>query len=99
MLKITIDAENFDIIRVNLCGRFTSEYIPEVEKALDRNGDKAKKYALDLTDVTFVDRAAMEFLRAIKSQRIRVENLPSYVTRWIKQEAGNSLGSSRPRNK
>ena len=96
MLKITKDAENSDIIRVNLCGRFTGEYVPEVEKALVRNGDKAKKYVLDLTDVTFVDRPAMEFLRAIKSQRIKIENLPSYVTRWIKQEAGNSSSSSKP---
>lgn len=99
MLKITKVAENFDVIRVNLYGQFTAEYVPEVEKALDRNGDKAKKYALDLTDVTFVDRPAMEFLRAIKSQGIKIENLPSYVTRWIKQEADNSSSSSKPRNK
>ncbi len=90
MLKITKDAGNLDIIRVNLCGHFTSEYVEEVEKVLVRNSNQAKKYALDLTDVIFVDRGAMEFLRAIRSREIRIENLPMYVTRWIRQEDGNS---------
>ena len=99
MLKITKDTEKSDTVRVNLCGQFTREYVHEVEKALVQDGDKSKKYALDLMNVTFVDRAAMEFLRAIKSQGIKIENLPSYVIRWIKQEAGNSSSSSKPRNK
>ena len=93
MLKITLDDEQADIVKVNLCGHFTREYVPEVEKALVPNIDKAKKYALALTDVTFVDRAAMEFLRAIKSRGVRIENLPSWVKRWMQQEAGNGANS------
>jgi len=92
MLKITKDVENARIVRVNLYGQFTAEYIPEVEKALARNGDKAKKYILDLRNVTFVDRAAMEFLRDSRSRKIKIENLPSYVTRWIQQEACDLSG-------
>ena len=76
MLKITRDAENVGTLRVNLCGRFTSEYIPEVRKALSPNGNKAQRLALDLTNVTFVDRQAMEFLTAAKSRNIRIDNLP-----------------------
>jgi len=88
MLKITQDAENPEIVRLSLYGRFTSEYVPEVEKALIQNGNKSKKCALDLMNVTFVDRASMEFLRAAQSRKIKLENLPSYVKRWIQQEAG-----------
>ena len=47
---------------------------------------KRDKVALDLMHVTFVDRAAMEFLAAAKSSKIKIENVPSYVTRWIEQE-------------
>ena len=89
MLKITQDAEIPEIVRLSLYGRFTSEYVPEVEKALVKNGNKSKKCALDLMNVTFVDRAAMEFLHAAQSRKIKLENLPSYVKRWIQQEAGN----------
>jgi len=86
MLKIMKQAENAGISRVSLHGHFTSEYVPEVERALSENGCKAGKVALDLTNVTFVDRAAMEFLSRAKSKKIRIENIPSYVTRWIEQE-------------
>jgi anti-anti-sigma regulatory factor len=94
MLKITRDAENVGTLRVNLCGRFTSEYIPEVRKALSPNGHKAHRLALDLTNVTFVDRQAMEFLTAAKSRNIKIDNLPSYVTRWMQQEAANGSSPS-----
>ena len=86
MLKITKQAEKAGISTVSLHGHFTGEYVPEVEKALSENGCKAGKVALDLKNVTFVDRTAMEFLRRTKSKKIRIENTPSYVTRWIEQE-------------
>jgi ABC-type transporter Mla MlaB component len=87
MLKITKQTESAKLLRLNLHGGFTGEYIPEVEKALSENGCQKGKVALDLMNVTFVDRAAMEFLgRAMTSKKIAIENIPSYVTRWIEQE-------------
>ena len=86
MLKITKQAEKAGVSRVSLHGHFIGEYIPEVEKALSEDGGKGGKLALDLRNVTFVDRTAMEFLRRAKSKKIRIENTPSYVTRWIEQE-------------
>ena len=62
MLKITKQTESAKLVRVNMHGSFTGEYIPEVEKALLENGCKKGKVALDLMNVTFVDREAMEFL-------------------------------------
>jgi hypothetical protein len=89
MFKITREGEKIGLVRVNLYGRFTGEYVPEVKKALSLNGSATKGLALDLVNVTFVDRVAMEFLRAVKSRKIKIENLPSYVARWIKQETSN----------
>jgi len=86
MLKITKQAENTRITRVSLHGHFTGEYVPEVEKTLSGNGCKEVKLTLDLRNVTFVDRTAMEFLCRAKSKKIKIENSPSYVTRWIEQE-------------
>ena len=43
MLKITFDDKQSEIVKVNLCGRFTREYVPEVEKALVPNSDKAQR--------------------------------------------------------
>ena len=86
MLKITKQTENTELTRVSLHGHFTGEYVGEVEKALSENGRKVRKVALDLMNVAFVDRAAMEFLSRAKSSKIMIENVPSYVTRWIEQE-------------
>ena len=87
MLKITKQTENAELLKVSLHGGFTGEYVPEVEKALLENGSKNGKVALDLMNVTFVDREAMEFLRsAISRNKIAIKNIPSYVTRWIEQE-------------
>jgi anti-anti-sigma regulatory factor len=87
MLKITKQTETAKLLKVNLHGGFTGEYVPEVEKALSDNGCPKGKIALDLMNVTFVDREAMEFLcRAMSRKKIAIENIPSYVTRWIEQE-------------
>jgi hypothetical protein len=87
VLKITKETESAKLVRVNLHGGFTSEYVREVEKALSENGCQKGRVALDLMNVTFVDREAMEFLRrAISRKKIVIDNIPSYVTRWIEQE-------------
>lgn len=93
MLKIIRDAEGTEFTRVSLYGRFTGEYAAEVAKALTVSGSPAKALALNLVNVTFVDRAAMEFLRRVQSKNIKVENLPSYVARWMKQETSNESKS------
>ncbi|HZE69686.1 MAG TPA: hypothetical protein VE135_09200 [Pyrinomonadaceae bacterium] len=86
MLKITTDNGNPKCITVNLCGRFTAEYVPEVEKVLSRTGTRRKKLALDLTEVTFVDRAAMTFLCGARFRNIAIQNAPLYVELWMEQE-------------
>ena len=83
MLKITTTETDSRSLTVHLCGQLTGEYVPELEKAL--NPAAAPQIALDMSNVTFVDRKAMEFLCGVKS-RISIENIPSYVMRWIEQE-------------
>jgi hypothetical protein len=48
-------------------------------------------------NVNFVDRPAMEFLRVAQSRKIKLYNLPSWVKRWIQQEAGKGASSFQPR--
>jgi len=86
VLKITPTRENEKSLKVRLCGQLTKEYLPEVERALAGDNTEAQTVALDLANVTFVDREAMVFLCSAKSRNIAIENCPSYVVRWIKQE-------------
>ena len=86
MLKITTTKDNDESARVRLCGQLTAEYVSELEQALAEAGKDAPRVALDLSNVTFVDRDAMMFLCGVRSRNIPIENIPSYVIRWIEQE-------------
>jgi len=96
VLKITTVRESPQSLRVHLCGQFTGEYVPELEKALSAETTDVGKLALDLSNVTFVDREAMVFLCGAKSRNVSIENIPSYVMRWIEQEG--RCGSSHPKS-
>lgn len=87
MLKITTTRESPKTLRVYLCGQLTSEYVSELQKALAPEDMEGGSIALDMSNVTFVDRDAMMFLCGAKTSRnISIENIPSYVIRWIEQE-------------
>ena len=86
MLKITTIRESPERLKVYLCGQFTAEYVPELQRALSMENAATRNVALDLANVTFVDRDAMVFLCGAKSRNVAIENIPSYVTRWIEQE-------------
>ena len=92
MLKISPTREETSL-KVRLCGQLTKEYLPEVERLLTSEADAGSTLSIDLSNVTFVDRDAMLFLCSAKSRNIGIENCPSYVIKWIKQE-GLCSGSS-----
>ena len=94
MLKITSSRENEKSFRVRLCGQLTKEYLAEVERTLASDDVEPQTVALDLSNVTFVDREAMVFLCSVKARSIAIENCPSYVIRWIKQEGLCSSASA-----
>jgi len=93
VLKITTVRENPKSLKVILCGQFTREYVAELKKALWPEDAAVETFALDLANVSFVDREAMVFLCGAKSRNVAIQNIPSYVTRWIEQEG--RCGSSR----
>jgi len=94
VLKIHTTRGEDRILTVQLCGQLTGEYVPELQGTL--SPDAAPQIVLDLSEVTFVDRTAMEFLCGVKS-RVHIQNIPPYVMRWIEQEfrCGASSKNSR----
>jgi anti-anti-sigma regulatory factor len=99
VLKITTVRDDPKSLRVHLCGQFTGEYVSELEKALSTESTGVAKVALDLSNVTFVDREAMVFLCGAKSRNVSIENIPSYVIRWIEQEGRCGASHSKPSEK
>ena len=75
-----------------LSGRIQADDIDELRRLLELEA-AGSRIALDLKDVTLVDRDAIKFLADCKVDGIKLENCPPYVRKWIGQESG------RPRRK
>jgi hypothetical protein len=89
MLKIQRKANGRVIF--TLSGRIQAEDIDELRRLLELEG-VGSHTALDLKDVTLVDRDAVKFLAACEADSIKLENCPAYVREWIRRESGEPRG-------
>lgn len=75
-----------------LSGRIEAEDVDELRRLLDLEGADSQ-IALDLKDVTLVDRDAIKYLADCEADGTKLTNCPPYVREWIGREGG------RPRRK
>jgi anti-anti-sigma regulatory factor len=84
MLRIT-RRSNGEVI-LTLSGRMDAENIGELRAALDAEGD-ARCMALDLKDLTLVDRDAVSFLAKCEAEKVAaIWNCPPYIREWMARE-------------
>ena len=74
-----------------LSGRIEAEDLDELRRLFELE-DTSRKIALDLRDVTLVDRDGVKYLAICKANGIELENCPAYIREWIGRE-------SRPRRR
>lgn len=72
-------------IRLLLNGKFDEDALPELERSLGAASSTAQVVLLDLSEVTLVDRKAVQFLSEHASPHVRLVNCPIYLRRWITQ--------------
>ena len=65
-----------------LSGSLTSEYIPELEKAMGQ----VRGAVLNLSRLQSVDREGLAFLAGAMQAGVQIEDCPAYVRRWMAQE-------------
>jgi hypothetical protein len=90
MLKIQRKANGR--VLFTLSGRIEAEDIDELRELLELEG-AGSHIALDLKDVTLVDRDAIKYLADCEADGTKLENCPPYVREWVGRERG------RPRRK
>jgi len=83
MLKIQ-RSSNEGIV-FTLIGRIEMEHVVELQRlfSLEKTDHRI---ALDLKDVTRVDRNVVKFLSHCESDSITRKNCPAYIREWIDQE-------------
>jgi hypothetical protein len=83
MLKIQRSANGKVVF--TLSGRIEAEDVAELQRLLELEGE-GRRLALDLKDVTLLDRDAVRFLARREADGIQLENCPAYIREWIERE-------------
>lgn len=73
-----------DAIVFALSGDMDPEHVARLQEFLA--SETVSRVTLDLKDVTFADRAAVQFLAREEAAGIRLVNCPRYVRSWITAE-------------
>ena len=84
MLKIQRTA-NGDVV-FTVTGRLRPDNVGELFALLTVE-PAGRAVALDLKNLTLVDREAVRFLRACEGRGILLRNCPAYIRTWMKCEA------------
>lgn len=82
MLKILRTIDGRSVVFV-LSGRIEAEHLHELGALVDA---EEHAVALDLREVTLVDRDTVRFLAGCEAQGVEVRNCPAYVRQWIETE-------------
>ena len=73
-----------DLVVFAVSGRVGVRNITELQRIVD--SETAQRKALDLKDLTLVDRHAVGFLARCEAEGITLENCSIYVRQWIVRE-------------
>ena len=74
-----------DAIVFALSGDMDLEHVTRLQELLA--DETVNRVTLDLKEVTFADRAAVQFLASAEAAGIRIVNCPRYVRSWIAAES------------
>lgn len=78
-----------ELVVLSLTGRVEIEDVAELQRILGLE-ESGCQIALDLKDVTLIDRDAVKFLARCEGDSIRLENCPAYIREWIGQDRNAS---------
>lgn len=76
-----LTAEGVVVLRVS--GHIQSEHVSTIEELIAREGDQI---ALDLSELTLVDRDAVRYLALCELIGIELRNCPPFLRDWVTKE-------------
>ena len=66
-----------------LNGRFSEDALPELEQAIADARGARQRVVIDLSEVTLVDRKAVQYFSEQAVSDVKLINCPVYLLRWI----------------
>ena len=68
-----------------LDGKLSKEAIAELDHSICAARGQSQTIYIDLSEVTLVDRKAVQYISGQASKDVRLVNCPNYLRRWIAQ--------------
>jgi ABC-type transporter Mla MlaB component len=68
-----------------LNGKFSEDALPELASSISEACGARQTVSIDLSEVTLVDRKAVEYFSEQAQHNIKLLNCPVYLRRWIGQ--------------
>ena len=87
MLRIHSKPEPAGTVSLVLAGRMNANSLGDLRRAIDRaRRQRARRVALDLSEITLADRASIDFLAQQSREEIELINCPPYLEAWIARD-------------
>jgi hypothetical protein len=95
MLRIVVEtARGSGTVRAE--GRVIGPWVEELRRSCEGVLTSGAALAVDLSDVSFVDRDGIELLRSLRSRRVALLNYSAFVAEQLKAwEPGQEVGDGR----
>jgi anti-anti-sigma regulatory factor len=89
MFSLTATPADNGFVILALTGNVSEEVLPEIHRLIDRGRRIDGRVALDLSEVTLMDRMSARFFAEQIQRGIELVDCPSYLKRWILREITN----------
>jgi anti-anti-sigma regulatory factor len=73
-----------------LNGKFGEDAIPDLEHSIVEARESRRRIYIDLSEVTLVDRKAVQYFSDQAAHDVKLVNCPIYLRRWISQVSDDS---------
>jgi anti-anti-sigma regulatory factor len=89
MFSLTTLPKNNGCVTLALTGSVSEEVLPEIYRLIDCRKQIDGRVALDLSEVTLMDRMSARFFAEQLQRGIELVDCPSYLKPWILREVRN----------
>lgn len=87
MLRITEETLDGKAARMRLEGQVVGPYVMEVRKSCEKLLEAGGSLALDMGEVSFVDRDGLTLFRELISRHVSLVNCSPFITEQLKEDA------------
>lgn len=68
-----------------LNGKFCEDALPELQQSILEARDAQQRVYIDLSEVTLVDRKAVQYFSEQAGDEVKLVNCPIYLRQWIRK--------------